>query len=493
VAVCFPSPYFTGMSNLGFQCLFHRTASFHGIRPSRFFIERNGELFSPDFTRTSAGDERHTLVDFDLILFTISFELDYIHIIRMLIASNLSPQRIDRGKKDPLVIAGGITVTANPLVLAPVVDVICRGDMEASFDKLLGVLIEHSFKKDPSIFRRLASLKGVFIPAVSDSPPPAAQIEKIEEPAHTVIVSRQTEFSNMFLIEIGRGCRNSCTFCMVRCAASPLRSVSVDAVLKTVAGALGTPCTASTEGTVSTGGTVSTEGTVSTRNNFNRVGLIAPVLTDHDDLSSIVLGLNKMGMRVSFSSLRADDFTPETAALLQENGQTTVTFAPETGSSELRKRIGKRLTDEALFNAVALAQEYGVRRFRYYIMFGLPDEREEDIAALVNLVEKTLAILRPSGSRLHVSVNPFIPKKKTPLEGFSIYPIDYYRKWTVFLKEKLGAKEGLSIRIEPLRHVQLQYYLSIGNEKTGGLLCRFVNENRMQAFVKSAERMVMGR
>jgi len=474
-AVCFPSPYFTGMSNLGFQSLFHRTASFHGIRPSRFFIERNGELFSPDFTRTTAGDERHTLVDFDLILFTVSFELDYIHIIRMLIASNLSPQRIDRGEKDPLVIVGGITVTANPLVLAPIADVICRGDMEASFDKLLGLLIEHSFKKGPSIFRRLASLKGVFVPAVSDSPPPVAQIERIEEPAHTVIVSRQTEFSNMFLIEIGRGCRNTCTFCMVRCAASPPRSVSVDVVLKTVAGAFGTP------------------GIDSTRNNFSRVGLIAPVLTDHDDLSSIVRGLNRMGIRVSFSSLRADDFTLETAALLKENGQTTVTFAPETGSSELRKRIGKRLTDEALFDAVTLAHEYGVRRFRYYIMFGLPDERKEDIAALVNLVEKTLDILSPSGSRLHVSINPFIPKKKTPLEGFSIYPINYYRKWTVFLKERLGVKEGLSIRIEPLRHVQLQYYLSIGNEKTGRLLCRFVNENRMQAFVKSAERMVVGR
>ncbi len=463
------------MSNLGFQSLFHRTASFHGIRPSRFFMEKNETLFSPDLDR-SAGDGRYTLADFDVILFTVSFELDYIQIVRMLSASNLSPLRIERAEKSPLVIAGGITVTANPLVLAPVADVICRGDMEVSIDSLFSALIEHSFRKGPSLFETLASLQGVFIPAVSDSPPPAAQIEKIEEPAHTVIISRQTEFSNMFLIEIGRGCRNSCTFCMVR--TSPLRSVSVKAVLKTVASASGA------EGA---------PGTPGTHSNFSRVGLIAPVLTDHRDLASIVRGLNRMGMRVSFSSLRADDFTPETAALLQENGQTTVTFAPETGSSDLRKRIGKRLTDEALFDAVSLAQEYGVRRFRYYVMYGLPDEHEEDFDAIVNLVEKTLIILRPSGSGLHVSINPFIPKKKTPLEGFSIYPIDYYRKWKAFLKERLGAKERLSLRMEPLRHVQLQYYLSVGDEKIGGLLCRSVNENRMQAFVKSAERMVSDR
>jgi len=486
------------MSNLGFQSLFHRTASFHGIRPLRFFMEKNETLFSPDLDR-SAGDGRYTLADFDVILFTVSFELDYIQIVRMLIASNLSPLRIERAEKNPLVIAGGITVTANPLVLAPVADVICRGDMEVSIDRLFGALTEHSFQKGASLFKTLASLQGVFIPAVSDSPPPAARIEKIEEPAHTVIISEQTEFSNMFLIEIGRGCRNTCTFCMVRCAASPLRSVPAEAVLKTAVSALGAPGAPgihSASGASGASGALGTSGTYSapgTSGNFSRVGLIAPVLTDHRDLASIVRGLNRMGMRVSFSSLRADDFTPETAALLQENGQTTVTFAPETGSSDLRKRIGKRLTNEALFDAVSLAQEYGVRRFRYYVMYGLPDEHEEDFDAIVSLVEKTLGILKRSSSGLHVSINPFIPKKKTPLEGFSIYPIDYYRKWKNFLKERLGVKEGLSLRMEPLRHVQLQYYLSVGDEKIGGLLCRFVGDNRMGAFVKSAERMVSGR
>ncbi len=435
-------------------------------------MEKNGELFSPDLNRRAAGGEGHKLADFDVILFTVSFELDYIRIVRMLERSFLSPLRTKRSEKNPLVIVGGITVTVNPLVLSPVADVICRGDMEVCIDRLFGLLIEHSFEKDLYLLKELASLEGVFIPAVSGSPPPAAYIEALGTPAHTVIISEQTEFSNMFLIEIVRGCRNSCTFCMVRCAASVQRSVPVEAVLKTVADA---------------------SGIENAHGNFSRVGLIAPVLTDHENLSSIVCGLIRMGMQVSFSSLRADGFTRETAALLKVNGQTAVTFAPETGSSRLRKRIGKRLTDEDLFSAVALAQEYGVRKFRYYIMYGLPDEREEDIEAVVSLVEKTLVILRPSGSRLHVSANPFIPKKKTPLEGFEIYPIDYYRKWTAFLKERLGAKEGLSLRMEPLRNIRLQYYLSVGDERIGELLCRFVDENRMQAFVKSAERMVAGR
>lgn len=490
------------MSNLGFQSLYHRTASFHGIRARRFFIEKNGSMYTPDWTRAGATTGPSTPAECDVILYTVSFELDYVQIIRMLIGSGISPLRAQRRESDPVVIVGGMPVTVNPRITARIADVIYRGDMEVSIDRMLGCLMDHGFKKGPRLLEGLAELEGCFVPAVSGGPPEVAILERIEEPAHTVIMTKKTEFSGMFLIEVCRGCRNTCTFCLVRCAASPPRCVPVEPILDTVAEI--SKCSDFTEATRGTAGheglggptgrsrfpvAVHGKNTVDGQRGFTRVGLIAPVLTDHTHLATIVRGLNGMGKRVSFSSLRADYFTEETARLLRENGQTTVTFAPETGSEKLRRRIGKGLDDAALLNAVSLAQEYGVRRFRYYIMYGLPGESEDDIAAITRLVERTLAVLQPSGSTLHVSINPFIPKKQTPLEGFEIYPIKYYRRHAAFLKARLGSLEQLTVRMEPLRHVQIQYHLSIGDEPVGELLCRAVLEEDMKGFVKSVESM----
>jgi len=454
------------MSNLGFHSLFYRVSTFHGIRACRFFIE-NSKLFSPDLTdphrRDSSPGKAPTLAGFDVVFFTVSFELDYFNILKMLILSSIPPLREERKAKRPIVMIGGITVTANPEVLSPFADVIYRGDMEISLDAILRIFMEFSFQKSRGLFQELARLEGVYIPGQRDKAPKKAFIKEIKEPAHSVILSKNTEFSNMFLIEIGRGCRNSCKFCMTKCAASPFRSIKREYILST----LEKEC-------------VFTE----------RVGLIAPVLTDHPELDAIVHTINEAGFAVSFSSLRADDFHEETARLLSENHQTTVTFAPETGSSELRKKIGKRLTNEALLRAVELAQDYGIKRFRYYIMYGLPGEKERDINAVVGLIKMTLQLLAKRGSMLHVSINPFVPKKGTAFEKCRLFPFEYYKKTAGLLKDELSGLRNLSLRTEPLRTLYLQYYLSIGNNAIGLLLYQCVEKGTTRGFVDSAEEVM---
>ena len=444
------------MSNLGFQNLFHRASLFHGLQVHRFFIERDGMLHSPDLP----GEPGRVLGAYDALFFSLSFELDYIHMLSMLKASNIPMEREERVEGRPLIAAGGVAVTANPGILSSFADILYLGDMECGLEELITIMIESDFRCSVASLRAFAHINGAYVPAVHGMEPVSkATLPAVGEPAHTVVLTGNTEFSNMFLIEIGRGCRNSCSFCMTRCVNRPLRSVDGRVVVEKAERVL-----------------------AFTR----RVGLIAPVLTDHRDLPGIVRQLNGMGMTVSFSSLRADDFNADIAMLLSDNGQKTVTFAPETGSEVLRRNIGKRLQDEALLDAVRTAMGYGIRRFRYYLMIGLPGETSHDIGAIVELVRKTVQLFSPHGAQLMLSINPFVPKMGTGMESARLYPMEYYETVRASLMQDFSGLEGVEYRFESFKKLYLHYYLSIGDDRIGRLLGQCIGEGSLRGFPAAA-------
>jgi radical SAM superfamily enzyme YgiQ (UPF0313 family) len=445
------------MSNLGFHSLFHRVAAFRGIRTARFFIERGSELFSPEvFLPEKRGIFRAappTLKSFDIILFTVAFELDYVNVVRMLKLSSIPPISSRRNGKYPLVITGGIAPSANPLPLSVFSDLVCVGDMEGLLEGILEVLFTHDFRKSNEALGEVEKFNGVYR---TGGGAPTRWIKKdITFPAHTVILTHKTEFQDMFLIEVVRGCRQNCTFCMTRCVTRPVRTVKSELITKTVKMVV---------------------------SHTKKVGLIAPVLSDHPDLIEIVKKINALGFIVSFSSLRADAFTEEIAGLLKANGQNSVTFAPETGSFALRRQIGKNITDEDLFHAVSLAVKNGIKKLRYYIMYGLPGETPDDIRNIATISKKTMDLISQAGCTLYLSVNPFVPKKGTALEGESIYPLDYYREMQHLLKNELGGIPHLSVKFESIRFLYMHYRLSIGAEDTGYLLDECVSKGSMRPF-----------
>jgi radical SAM superfamily enzyme YgiQ (UPF0313 family) len=295
--------------------------------------------------------------------------------------------------------------------------------------------------------------------------------KSLDEPAHTAILAKNTEFSDMFLVEIVRGCRNACKFCMIRCAGGPVRSASTEAVLGAVKLAL--PYT-------------------------KKVGLIGPVLTDNGELPGIVEGINGLGALVSFSSLRADDFDERTALLLEQNGQRSLTFAPETGSPRLRELIGKRMEGERLLDAVAAALRHGVRHFRFYLMYGLPGETGEDLRFSAGLAAETLRLLgsRP-GTSLHLSVNPFVPKRGTPFENAGIHPSAYYREAKELLSgmlEEIGAPpKTLSVRFESLRLLPHHVLLSLGGEEAASALAEAAERSEPRILERAALEFAYGR
>jgi radical SAM superfamily enzyme YgiQ (UPF0313 family) len=185
-----------------------------------------------------------------------------------------------------------------------------------------------------------------------------------------------------------------------------------------------------------------------------------------------------MHATVSFSSLRADDFSEEIAVLLRENKQRSITFAPETGTDSLRNRIGKKLSNNTLLEAVRCACEFGIRKFRFYFMYGLPGEREEDIDGIIELVEKTLKLLQGTGCSLHLSINPFIPKRGTSFAHAHLFHKEYYKEVQKRLSEGFKDKEKISFRYESLRFLYTHAILSAGGRATGISLYRaFVGQS----------------
>jgi radical SAM superfamily enzyme YgiQ (UPF0313 family) len=445
------------MSNLGFHSLFHRTASFQGVRAVRFFIERDKTLFSPEAyipeKKRLFPPDGISLMGFDVILFTVSYELDYVNVIQMLELSSIPPVSEERDDRFSFIISGGIAPTANPLPLSVFSDLVFTGDMEEGLERILQTLFRQRFEKSDETRRKLSSVQGSLL-AGWDVPKRNVS-NTIPVPAHSVVLTPQTEFSNMLLVEIVRGCRGTCSFCMTRCATNPVRIVEEASILDCVR-----------------------KGASHTR----RVGLVAPLITDHPRLIEIVRSINRLGVRVAFSSMRPDRFSLKLAGLLKENSQTTVTFAPETGSFLLRRSIGKDIGDDVLLSAVHVAAQHGVRKVRYYIIFGLPDETPHDVLSVGVLARNTMKILGEYGGSLHLSINPFIPKKGTPLEKEQVCPPDYYKEMKKLLGNELGNDRAISMRFESTRLLYLQHHLSVGGRETGRLLYRCYIDGSMKPF-----------
>ena len=480
------------MSNLGFHNLFNRISSFHGLRAARFFLERGNMLYSPDMDNprkaklfSYAGP---SLKGFDAVFFSVSFELDYINLIKMLMISSIPPlcneRQQDSRRPGAVVITGGIAVTANPEIISAFSDIVFIGDMEENLEKILYILVQKIFvtgRKIPGrthkndipmsyrLFEELSAVDGVYIAGNSGnagktSAPKRSILKDIAQPAHSVVLTGGTEFSNMFLIEIVRGCRGTCLFCATRCATGPVRQVRKKVVLSIIAKA---------------------------RPETGRVGLIGPVLTDNDELVEIVEAINDMGFRAVFSSLRADEYSDTLAGLLVKNRQNTVTFAPETGSFRLRKKIGKNLTDEDLLKAVSLSVEHGIKNIRFYIMYGLPGEKIEDIKATADLVKRTAGLLKKPGCTLHLSVNPFVPKKGTPFGAWKVSPESYYINMREILTCELKGTERVSLKFDPLRNFYIHSLLSIGTRETGLKLYNCLIKKSLKSFGRYAREVLL--
>jgi len=436
VALIYPNSYYVGMSNLGIHAIYSLLNSYPDIVCERAFWEKessNEQL--PIFSLES----QRPLSDFVVLAFSITYELDYFNVVNILKASGIPLYAADRDERHPLVIAGGPCIIANPMPLTPFFDCLCIGEAELILPSMLPILSEGIKGNRRELLSMLATLPGLYVPQCFNGSPVTRQwLTSLDDfPAHSVILTPDTELGDLYLIEIERGCNWGCRFCLVSNAFSPMRFRSLDRLI--------------------------TQAELGLQYR-KRLGLVGPVVCDHPQFEELITRLHKMGAEVSVSSLRIKPLHPVVFREMAKGGARTIALAPEAGSQRMRQLIKKGISEDDILEAVSRVAEQGIRQLKLYFMTGLPSETDEDIEAAVDLTLKCKAVLdkKQPGCRLTLSIAPFVPKAGTPFQWSPIEQLSTLNHRLSMLKSKLLPK-GIKIKCDSLAWSQVQAVLARGD------------------------------
>ncbi|MDY7042248.1 MAG: TIGR03960 family B12-binding radical SAM protein, partial [Chloroflexota bacterium] len=421
LALAYPDVYQVGMSNLGLMILYdivNREADFLAERTYAPWVDMEAAMRGADIPLYSL-ESRHPLCEFDVLGFTLPYELNFSNVLNMLDLAGLPVLAAERGERWPLVIGGGGgTVNAEPL--ADFFDAFVIGDGEEVILEVLDACAraKESGAGKPALLRALAGIAGLYVPslyqvtylddgtvaAVTPTAPEAGTrvtrciVPSLPPPPVNLVVPYVKAVHDRGMVEIARGCTSGCRFCQAGMVYRPLRERSLPEVLDAV------------EGIVQSTG-------------YEEVSLVSLNSASHPQIEEMVRELitrySHPPLAISLPSLRIDTFSVRLAELFQGRRKTGLTFAPEAGSQRLREVINKRVTEEELLATAEAAFAGGWQRIKLYFMIGLPTETVDDVAAITELVHEVRAVGRRYGGRraqVSVSVATFIPKPHTPFQ-----------------------------------------------------------------------------
>ena len=436
IALIYPNSYYLGMSNLGLHTIYSLLNSYREVVGERAFWEKENRTHQ---LRTLSLESQRPLSDFAVLAFSISYELDYFNVVHILKASGIPLYAANRDEKHPIVIAGGPCITANPMPLAPFFDCLGIGEAEPILSAMLPTLSEGITGQRSDLLAALAALPGVYVPQHYSGNPVVRQWTKNLDdfPTHSVILTPDTELSNLYLIEVERGCDWCCRFCLTSSAFSPMRYRSVDGLISQARLGL---------------------------KHRKRIGLVGPVVSDHPHIDELLVNLRQMGADLSISSLRIRPLSRLVLEEMAKGGAKTIALAPEAGSQRLRQLIRKGISEEDIFEAMEKVADQKINQLKLYFMIGLPTETDDDIEEIINLTLSSKDILdrRLAGCRITLNIAPFVPKAGTPFQWLPMTRLSTLNRRLSLLKNKLMPK-GIKVNSESPAWSQVQGVLARGD------------------------------
>jgi radical SAM superfamily enzyme YgiQ (UPF0313 family) len=422
---------------------------------------------------------------FPVITFSVPFENDYPTIPAMLSAGGIPPLQKDRKPSDPLVVAGGVSVSINPEPLAAFMDLIFIGEIEdeperaetAFFDRIAEFQLSRRGRpSDRSVFlKEFRDQPGVYVPSAyrftfADSglihaidPEPgfprtvrAAKRRSKSAPVPvSVLFSPEAEFGESLLVETNRGCGRGCRFCAAGWIHFPVRYAAFDRFR------------AEAEKAVAEG---------------RSVGLIGSDLAGHPELESILTWIVGRGGTFSLSSIRPEGLSQRIIELMAETGQQTATLAPEVASGRLKKAIGKEIPSERFYELVDKLVAAGIPNVRFYFMIGLPAETDDDVHQIVDFVMQSRTVfveasrLRRKIGKIGIQINPFVPKAWTPFQWAGMADSRVLELRIATLKKALGKTPNVVLRVESAREALHQAVLSRGDRRIAAAILRVATQ-----------------
>ena len=449
VAFCFPDTYEIGMSNVGMRILYGVMNRMEGVWCQRVFAPWGDmeEAMRRHGLPLWALESQKPVKDFDMIAFTIGYEMSYSNILNMLRLAGVPLRSADRTGLKNIVFAGGVCAF-NPEPLADFIDFFSLGEGEDITVEIVSLYdrakAEGWSKED--FLREVSKIPGVYVPSfyrheynadgtlasvtALDGAPKLVTKRIVEDldtaywPSEMIVPSTEIVHDRANL-EVFRGCIRGCRFCQAGFSCRPVRKKSPEVLYRQAVETL--------ENSGHNEMTLSSLSTSDYRGLKELTDALIPYCAEHR-------------VNLSVPSLRADNFSRELMERLQTVRKSGLTFAPEAGTQRLRDVINKNLTEDEILTTCANAFSGGWSNVKLYFMLGLPTETDEDVLGIAELVYKVIetwkeyGTSRKRGLRIHVATAYFVPKPHTPFQWEKQIPPEEYLRRCRLLKSHLYSK-----------------------------------------------------
>ena len=474
----YPEVYEVGASNLGHIILYSiinqqpRQLCDRAYLPGSDLVQKLKENDTPLF----AVESRRPLTDFNILGFSLSYELGATNILEMLQLAGIPltwQERCSDGPWDdsswPIIFAGGQTATSNPEPYADFFDFIALGDGEELLPEI-GLVLEEGKAAGMSrqeILLDLAQVPGVYVPQFYDMADdgsvhpnrddiPSRVLRRVATPIPDYgigLVPHVQTVHDRLTIEIRRGCTRGCRFCQPGMLTRPARDVAPEQVIDTIE-----------RGMRATG--------------YNEFSLLSLSCSDYLALPAVGVAvknrLKNNNVSLSLPSQRVDRFDENIAHIVGGTRKTGLTFAPEAGTQRMRDIINKGLTNEELLRGVKTAHEQGWDKVKLYFMIGLPGETDADVLGIAETIQWLRRECRIKGRRalnFNITVSNFTPKPHTPFQWHSVSTSEFERK-QVMLQEAFRSIRGVKVNFTDVRISAMEDFVGRGDRRLSTVVRR---------------------
>lgn len=469
LVLVFPDLYDLGMSNLGLAILYDVLNQRQDVLAERAYApwEDMEAVLRRENIPLYSLETKHPLIAFDIVGFSLPYEMLYTNTLNLLDLSEIPLFSIDRSSEHPLVIAGG-HATFNPEPMHAFIDAFVIGEGEEVIQEIVGV---HQAWKRRGLSRselllELSQIWGVYVPSLYKAhyhPGGVfSHMEKLSEPSSLPVLKRivpklprpTTRFIVPYIdivhdrvsIEIMRGCTRGCRFCQAGMILRPVRERTLPEILEAINEAL-----------ANTG--------------FEEVGLLSLSSSDYSNILNLVEALSEQyagrHLSISLPSLRIDSFSVDLMNALRDARRSGFTLAPEAGTERLREIINKPISNQQLMETAREIYSRGWHNLKLYFMIGHPSETIEDVQAISDLCKAVLAEgQKLIGKRAQVTagVSTFIPKPHTPFQWVACNTLEQITQKQELLKHRLRGI-GLKLNWNPPEETLLEAWLSRGDRR----------------------------